>query len=140
MELWCPCSLWGSWTRWSLNVPSNSKDSMIVRYTHSFTSLLPLEIKVIPYTAAFPRPAPDPGYMSICHKLQVRADDFTQCHPTRESSFGTIWRRHQSAPQACLHGVPDIHRAGFCKISTGAEQIPLSQCSCTVTEMNRFYF
>ena len=28
--LWCPCSLQGSWTRWPLKVPSNSKDSMIL--------------------------------------------------------------------------------------------------------------
>ena len=26
----CPCSLRGSWTRWPLKVPSNSKDSVIV--------------------------------------------------------------------------------------------------------------
>ena len=29
MELWCPCSLQGSWTRWPLKFPSNSKDSVI---------------------------------------------------------------------------------------------------------------
>ena len=28
----CPCSLQGSWTRWSLRVPSNSKESMILQY------------------------------------------------------------------------------------------------------------
>jgi len=30
MELWCPCSLCGSSTRWPVKVPSNSKDSMIL--------------------------------------------------------------------------------------------------------------
>jgi len=30
IQLWCPCSLQGSWTRWPSEVPSNSKDSMIV--------------------------------------------------------------------------------------------------------------
>jgi len=29
MALWCPCALQGSWTRWPLKVPSNSKDSTI---------------------------------------------------------------------------------------------------------------
>ena len=29
MELWCPRSLQGSWTRWPLKVPSNSNASMI---------------------------------------------------------------------------------------------------------------
>ena len=28
--LWCPCSLQGSWSRWPLKVPSNSKDSVIL--------------------------------------------------------------------------------------------------------------
>ena len=28
----CPCSLQGSWTRWPLKVPSNSKDFMILFY------------------------------------------------------------------------------------------------------------
>ena len=28
--LWCPCSLQRSWTRWPSDVPSNSKDSMIL--------------------------------------------------------------------------------------------------------------
>ena len=28
MELWRPCSSQGSWTRWPLRVPANSKDSM----------------------------------------------------------------------------------------------------------------
>jgi len=30
MELWCPCSLQGSWTRWPSEVPTNSKDSVIL--------------------------------------------------------------------------------------------------------------
>ena len=30
MELWCPCALQGSWTRWPSEVPSNSKDPMIL--------------------------------------------------------------------------------------------------------------
>ena len=29
-ELWGPCSLQGSWARWPLKVPLNSKDSMIL--------------------------------------------------------------------------------------------------------------
>jgi len=28
--LWCPCSLQGSWTTWTSEVPSNYKDSMIL--------------------------------------------------------------------------------------------------------------
>lgn len=28
--LWCPCSLEGNWTRWTSEVPSNSKDSVIL--------------------------------------------------------------------------------------------------------------
>jgi len=31
VELWCPCSLQGSWTGWPSEVPSNSKDSVILR-------------------------------------------------------------------------------------------------------------
>jgi len=30
IELWCPCSLQGSWAGWPSEVPSNSKDSMIL--------------------------------------------------------------------------------------------------------------
>lgn len=39
-----------------------------------------------------------------------------------------------------LHQVSDLYRAGFYKVSTGAERVPLSQCSCTVTEMSWFLF
>ena len=30
IQPWCPRALQGSWTRWSLKVPSNNKDSMIL--------------------------------------------------------------------------------------------------------------
>jgi len=30
IQLWCPCSLQGSWTRWPSEVSSNSQDSMII--------------------------------------------------------------------------------------------------------------
>jgi len=30
--LCCPCSIQGNWTRWSSEIPSNSKDSMILSY------------------------------------------------------------------------------------------------------------
>ena len=31
----CPCSLQGSWTRWTLRVPSDSNDSMILTFNYS---------------------------------------------------------------------------------------------------------
>ena len=31
----CPCSLWGSWTRWPLVFPFSSNDSMILWFIHS---------------------------------------------------------------------------------------------------------
>ena len=31
IHLWCLCSLQGSWIRWSLEVPSNSEDSIILQ-------------------------------------------------------------------------------------------------------------
>jgi len=30
MELWCPCVLLGSWARWPLKDPFNSKDTVIL--------------------------------------------------------------------------------------------------------------
>ena len=35
--LWCPCSLHGSWTRRPSELPSNSKDSLILSFCHSNT-------------------------------------------------------------------------------------------------------
>jgi len=39
MELWCPCALQGSLTRWPSEVPPNSEDSMILQLYFSETRL-----------------------------------------------------------------------------------------------------
>ena len=40
IELWCPCSTQGSWTKWPSDVPSNSKDSMILICINHFICIL----------------------------------------------------------------------------------------------------
>ena len=73
VELWCPCSLQGTWARWPLEVPSNSKDSVIILLEAvlrecSQRVLLGLHQDV--ELVVFPWP-----FLSLCHRLIVKTEE-----------------------------------------------------------------